>query len=319
MRFRHLFPTLCLISGSFLGLSRFPNEPIAPAAANRIASLRATSDAATTGKAAQPWLTRASEVFAEVPQLSPTAVTRAVSAVAIPASVPALAPLSPSLAARSRNPNADVQRAWLLAEGPYRDENVRKRLVTFTFDDGPGPHTTDGMLRVLARYEVKATFFLIGRYLKGTSERAENVRAAARHIQEAGHIIGNHSLTHQRLVGLSERVVRNEIEESAREIATITGKAPTFFRPPFGELDDTTRRVLGDAREELTLWSIEAGDMLEDDSSKTARELMGRLEYAAGGMVLLHDVKWSSVKVLDEVLRWLREHRYDPDHPDRVG
>jgi peptidoglycan/xylan/chitin deacetylase (PgdA/CDA1 family) len=219
----------------------------------------------------------------------------------------------------SQQGDGNLARAWLTAEGPYRAPGNRRRLVTFTFDDGPGPKTTDAVLRVLRKYEVKGTFFLIGSYLTGNTNRAAHIREAARHIAAEGHVVGNHTLTHQRLVGLPVGQLRAEIEESRRVIALTTGVTPTFFRPPFGELDLEAGALVEASGQRLLLWSIEGSDMTEPDPEKVARELIARIDNAGGGVVLLHDVKWSSVRVLDDVLRWLRQNRYDPTRPQTEG
>src|SRR5580700_9858918 len=101
------------------------------------------------------------------------------------------------------NPTASISRAWLLAEGPAPKPNSGKRFVTFTFDDGPFPETTPVVLHVLAKHNVRATFFWIGRYLDGDSERAIATRDTARQVAAAGHLVGNHTHDHQRLNALS--------------------------------------------------------------------------------------------------------------------
>ena len=70
------------------------------------------------------------------------------------------------------NPEADMAKAWRLAEGPNRRPGDRRKLVTLTFDDGPFPETTPRVLELLEEYDVRATFFVIGRYLDGDDERA---------------------------------------------------------------------------------------------------------------------------------------------------
>jgi len=65
------------------------------------------------------------------------------------------------------NPEANLMKAWRLAEGPHRAPNDKKKLVTLTFDDGPFPETTPRVLDLLAQHNVHATFFVIGRYLDG--------------------------------------------------------------------------------------------------------------------------------------------------------
>src|ERR1700722_19655805 len=103
------------------------------------------------------------------------------------------------------NPDESIRRAWLLAEGPSHAADDARRLVTFTFDDGPFPETTPEILEILARHHVRATFFWIGRYLDGDGDRAVTTRAVARQVAAAGHFIGNHTRDHAQLGALPHR------------------------------------------------------------------------------------------------------------------
>lgn len=216
--------------------------------------------------------------------------------------------------------DGDMGRAWLMAEGPHRTlQNGAHRYVTFTFDDGPGPHTTDAVLKVLKKYDVRATFFLIGTYMDGDNKRSELMRAAAKHIVADGHLIGNHTYTHRHLKGLAPDFTVSEIDESSDSIARVTGVRPTLFRPPYGELDDFAASVVRQRNLQLVAWNLEAQDMLKDDPKKMEAQLRGGMDYTGGGIVLLHDVKWATVRALEGLLKWLSKHPWDPVHPEQIG
>lgn len=219
------------------------------------------------------------------------------------------------------NPEASTARAWMVAEGPERDGKSGRRLVTLTFDDGPFPETTPTVLSMLARHKVHATFFVIGRYLDGDGERARASREVLRKIVAEGHLVGNHTRDHALLT--SERVshtqVLEQIDEGAASIQRTTGKYPHLFRPPFGKLDDFGRDAARERKLDVVLWSLEVQDMKREDRREMFRDLVSQLEYKEGGMVLLHDIRWSSVAVLKNLLAWLYEHRWDPKRPTRVG
>jgi peptidoglycan-N-acetylglucosamine deacetylase len=213
----------------------------------------------------------------------------------------------------------DEERAWLLAEGPRPSEDSGRRVVTFTFDDGPAPRTTDAVLRVLKKYQVQATFFLIGEYLDRNSQRGERMRRAAAHIAAEGHLIGNHTYDHKNLGALDQDGVDTEITRAQESIAGVVGKKPTLFRPPFGAMSNHVQNTLNAEGLVPVLWSVEAGDMNERDAKAIASEIRGRIMYADGGLVLLHDVSWATVRALDDVLRWLKSNRYDPAKPKQLG
>jgi peptidoglycan-N-acetylglucosamine deacetylase len=99
----------------------------------------------------------------------------------------------------------------------------------------------------------------------------------------------------------------------------VIGKRPILFRPPYGKLDDFGRAAVRERGLDLLLWSVEKQDMQREDSHEVFRELVGQIEYKEGGIVLLHDIRWTSVAVLRELLGWLRTHRWDPKNPSRLG
>lgn len=219
----------------------------------------------------------------------------------------------------AQNPEASVERAWMVAEGPKREPGDGRRLVTLTFDDGPNPNTTPKVLKLLARNHVRATFFVIGRYLDGETGRARLARETLRKVVAQGHLVGNHSYDHVKLPKVSQVEALSQIDRSSLAIERTIGQRPSLFRPPYGALDAFGERAAAERGLELVLWSVEKGDMKRDDAYAMYRDLVGQLDYKEGGIVLLHDVRPSSVAVLEKLLRWLGEHAWDPAHPSRPG
>ncbi len=217
------------------------------------------------------------------------------------------------------NAEASLERAWMVAEGPRYGAESGRRLVTLTFDDGPSPETTPKVLRVLAKHNVHATFFVIGRYVDGDEPRAKASREVLKQIVAEGHLVGNHTHDHVRLTTVTPTQVLDQIDQGAASIEHVTGRRPILFRPPFGELDDFGRAAVRERGLDLVLWSIEKRDMQRSDSIAMFRELASQIEYKGGGIVLLHDIRRSSLPALRELLGWLRDREWDPSNPGRVG
>jgi peptidoglycan-N-acetylglucosamine deacetylase len=217
------------------------------------------------------------------------------------------------------NPTANVSRAWLLAEGPAPVPSSGRRLVTFTFDDGPFPETTPVVLHVLAKHKVRATFFWIGRYLDGDSDRAVASRRTALAVRDAGHLIGNHTHDHIRLTTLSRADALAQITLGADSIERTVGLRPCVFRPPFGQLDAYTEGVVQQQNLTVVLWNIEVEDLHRDDANAMAESLESQIEFSGGGVVLLHDIRFTTAEALEKTLTWLDRRRYDPSRPGALG
>jgi peptidoglycan/xylan/chitin deacetylase (PgdA/CDA1 family) len=217
------------------------------------------------------------------------------------------------------NPDASLTRAWLLAEGPAQEPDMGRRLVTFTFDDGPFPETTPVVLHVLAKHQVHAAFFWIGRYLDGESDRAIATRRTALEVRDAGHLIGNHTHDHAHLANLSHAEALAQITDGAESIERVIGLRPSLFRPPYGQLDAYAGGIVHALGLEVVLWNIEVEDLRHDDPKAMAESLETQIEFSGGGIVLLHDIRFTTADALDRVLTWLDHRRYDPTKPGVVG
>lgn len=215
------------------------------------------------------------------------------------------------------NPACTAHRAWLVAEGPAAAPGDGRRLVTFTFDDGPYPETTPAVLQVLDAFRVKATFFFVGRNFRGTAERVAETTKVARRAIESGHRIGGHGFGHVALPFVTRTRALAEIDDGLDAVERATGRRPALFRPPYGQLDAFAEDALRARGLELVLWSIAADD--QTDATGLFLSLRDQLAYAGGGIVLLHDIRPVTAPALRQLLGWLRTRAFDPSKPERVG
>ena len=156
--------------------------------------------------------------------------------------------------------------------------------IALTFDDGPNdPHTLH-LLDLLARHKAKATFFLIGKYVR---QRPDIVRA----IKDAGHALGNHTDNHPNLIFATPKRVRQELDSCRKALEDAIGQNQPLFRPPFG---GRLPHVLATCRSMgLTpvMWSVTAYDW----SAKSPDTIVGHVTRQVNTnkdrahIVLLHD------------------------------
>lgn len=181
-----------------------------------------------------------------------------------------------------------------------------------TYDDGPNDACTEALLEVLARHELKATFFVIGQFARQRTELVRRVRAA-------GHVVGNHTWTHPVLLLQSPAKVREELTATNKALEDILGERVEYFRPPFG-----ARRpdVLRTARE-LGLVPVMWNAMGYDWKPTTAEQVRKNLERGiarnrqrgAGSNLLMHDGgqagigqdRWHTVKATAGLLEERKE------------
>jgi peptidoglycan-N-acetylglucosamine deacetylase len=156
-----------------------------------------------------------------------------------------------------------------------------RREMALTFDDGPNDPHTFRLLDVLAKHSVKATFFMIGRYVEMRHDIAREVAAQA-------HVIGNHTFTHPNLVLRTQRQLADELWNCERALNDAVGeKHQRLFRPPWGARRPATLRAI--RREGFTpvMWSVTSWDWSAKSSEKIERKVSSQVR--GGDVVLLHD------------------------------
>ena len=193
-----------------------------------------------------------------------------------------------------------VQNNDIFFKNGSRDEKI----VALTFDDGPHPKETHEILDVLDKYNVKATFFVVGKHANWYSEPL--IRAA-----KEGHEIGNHTFSHPNITNLSINDLKKEIKTCEETVVKLTGKKPTLFRPPYGSYNE---EKLGKLAEEcgykIILWTtLDAKDWRNPPSAQITDTIVSKVQN--GDIILLHDYGTeNTVKALDVIIPTLINNGY---------
>ncbi|MFL1430519.1 MULTISPECIES: polysaccharide deacetylase family protein [unclassified Nocardiopsis] len=184
----------------------------------------------------------------------------------------------------------------LSAEGDSLDCS-RLKCVALTFDDGPG-QDTERLLDMLAEYDARATFYVLGSLVDEFPGIVERTHAE-------GHEMGNHSWKHDDLAGKSEAGVADDITRTNEAVRAITGSDPLTIRPPYGSLNGTVRKAVD---QPLILWDVDTMDWQSRDTAKVAEHALTHTE--AGSVVLFHDIHPSTVDAVPKVLEGLHRQGY---------
>lgn len=161
------------------------------------------------------------------------------------------------------------------ARGPQGSKQI-----ALTYDDGPNDPHTLRLLDVLARHDVRATFFLIGRYVQRQPD-------LVRELVKAGHVVGNHTFTHPHLVVSAAVETLNQLEECQRAVQEVTGEAPRLFRPPFGGRRPVTLRIARSLGLEPILWNVTSWDWETPPAEKIVQTCVRQMR--GGDVILMHD------------------------------
>ncbi|MEG1585791.1 MAG: polysaccharide deacetylase family protein [Bacteroidales bacterium] len=191
----------------------------------------------------------------------------------------------------------------------YCRGKVTRRSIAITFDDGIDPIQTPRVLDVLHKYNVKATFFIIG--VKGNQ-----YPDLLKRIVLEGHLIGNHSYSHKGWFPfLSKDSIMRELQKTEHVLNSI-GSHTQLFRPPFGVTNPTIGAAVRSLNYKVIGWSIRSFDTCNRPMYKTVARIKNRLN--PGAILLLHDNRPQSDVLLEAVLLMLKELKYDVERVDTL-
>jgi len=162
----------------------------------------------------------------------------------------------------------------IITHGPREEQ-----LVALTFDDGPNDPWTLRIADVLDRYNVKATFFIVG---ENANAHPDIVRA----LVQRGHLVGNHSYHHRKRNAIFD-IHYGDLTQAERSIAAAAGVCPAFFRTPNGFHTPWQLHAVSSHHMHTIGWDVQTNDWKRHNADTLARDVVRSVKR--GSIILLHD------------------------------
>lgn len=187
----------------------------------------------------------------------------------------------------------------LLGKADRIDGTEMKGVVTFTFDDGPDANTTPAVIDACEQYDIPATFFVVTRRLLG--KNGAKPRELLARMLKGGFLVASHSVSHPNLQTASTKIMSSEIDNSIKTLAKEAGRPIGLFRPPFGAIDNRGRGWLKKRGLTEVRWSVDTLDWQAKNAEKLRKKVIKMIVAQEGGVVLMHDVKPITAKIVASV------------------
>ena len=185
-------------------------------------------------------------------------------------------------------------RSQLFGHTVARTDHARK--LALTFDDGPNPAITPKLLDLLDRYNARATFFVVGKWVRESPSLVKEISAR-------GHLLGNHTDTHPNLFFCGPRETRTELLRCSEAIGQATWEEPRWFRPPYGFRSPWLGPLVLQQRMRMVMWTLIPGDWLVKPAdwliermkpiAVHAQNLPPKNQPSSGDILCLHDGDYS--------------------------
>lgn len=179
---------------------------------------------------------------------------------------------------------------------------MEKKYVALTFDDGPSKDTTPALLEIFKKYNVKASFFLMGKSITEQTVKYSEMAYAM------GCELCNHSENHKGMSSLSDEEIVEEINIAEEKIKKITGKDTVFFRPPYIDYNNRMMELI----DKIFICGDGAEDWVAEISAEERFERITK-QVKNGSVILLHDMEGNvnTVKAVEMIIPKLIEEGYE--------
>ena len=179
-----------------------------------------------------------------------------------------------------------------------------KPQVALSFDAAWGNEDTAQIMDILAKHNVKVTFFMTGGWVESFPEDVK-------YIASQGHDLGNHSENHKNMSQLSDEEIRSELQKVHDKVKTLTGQDMTLFRPPYGDYDDQVVTVSRDMGYYPVQWDVDSLDWKDYGTESIIKTVLNHRHLGNGSIILMHNGAKYTPAALDAVITGLQDAGYE--------
>ncbi|MBQ0037455.1 MAG: polysaccharide deacetylase family protein [Clostridiales bacterium] len=183
----------------------------------------------------------------------------------------------------------------------YSVERPGQKMCAISFDAAWGNEDTQTLIDILAKYNIHATFFVVGDW-------AEKYPESVKALHEAGHEVMSHSNHHDHYNSLTAEQIVADVTASNERIAAVTGVTPTLIRCPYGEYDDHVIAAIRSMGMEPIQWDVDSLDWKDYDAPTICKRVTSKL--APGSIVLFHNAALHTPEALPEILTCMIQEGY---------
>ena len=196
---------------------------------------------------------------------------------------------------------ADRQTVSATREIPIYNVEKEEKVISLTFDAAWGNEDTGTLIDILDRYDIKATFFVVGEWV---DKYPDSVKA----LSDAGHEVMNHSDTHPDMVKLTADEMKQQIMSCNEKISAITGKSPTLFRAPYGSYNNQLIKTLDSLGMYCVQWNIDSLDWKDPSVDQLINNVVSRA--TPGSICLFHNAASNTPQALPTIIEKLLADGY---------
>lgn len=186
----------------------------------------------------------------------------------------------------------------------YCVDTKGEKKVALTFDAAWGDEDAQEIRKILNTYQVKATFFMVGDWMRKYPELVKQ-------LAEDGHDMANHSNKHPHVNQMDKEAIKKDMLAAHEEIKNLTGQECLLYRPPYGEYNNTVLQAAKECGYYTIQWDVDSLDWKGYDAPTLIQKVIAHKHLGAGSIILLHNGAKHTAEALPQIIEGLKQKGFE--------